>query len=70
MPDGVVPHSADVATAERQWVGPVPITRSARTVVDVATAHGDAALVAEAIRCRLSIFDQVAPLLARRLSWA
>ena len=64
IPDGVVAHFADVAAPERQWFGPVPVTRPARTVLDVATAHGDAALVAQAInqgiRRGLFTFGQVA----------
>ncbi len=65
IPDGVVAHFADINAPERQWFGPVPITRPARTVLDVAAAHGDAALVAQAIdqgiRRGLFTFDQVAP---------
>ncbi|MEZ4322217.1 MAG: hypothetical protein R3F61_32390 [Myxococcota bacterium] len=64
-PDGVVVHFADIQPRERQWFGPVPLTRPARTVLDVAAAHGDAGLVAQAIdegiRQGLFTFDQVAP---------
>lgn len=64
IPVGLVTHFADVPPPERQWLGPVPITRPARSVRDVAAAHGDAALVAQAIdqgiRRGLFKFDQVA----------
>lgn len=64
IPDGVVAHYANIPAADRQWVGPVPITSPARTVLDVAAAHGDAALVAQSIdqgiRRGLFTFDQVA----------
>lgn len=64
VPDGVVPHYADLAEADRQWLGPVPITRPARTIRDIATAHGDATLLAQAIdegiRADLFAFADVA----------
>ena len=65
VPDDVVMHLADLETADQQWLGPVPVTRPARSVLDVAAAHGDAALVAQAIvqgiRRDMFTFDQVAP---------
>lgn len=42
-------HFADVRPDERAWIGPVPVTTPEKTVRDVAAAHGDAALVAQAI---------------------
>lgn len=64
LPNGVVAHFADIAAPERQWFGPVPITRPARTVLDVANAHGDATLIAQAIdqgiRRGLFTFNHVA----------
>jgi len=63
-PEGAVIHHADLPDTDRQWLGPVPITRPARTVLYVAAAHGDAALVAQAIdkgiRNDLFTFEQVA----------
>ena len=49
VPPTYVLHYADIPPAERAWVGPVPVTTPARTVCDVATAHGDAAIVKQAI---------------------
>lgn len=64
IPDGVVVHFADMSASDRQWLGPVPVTRPARTVLDVAAAHGDASLVAQAIdqgiRRGLFTFDRIA----------
>ena len=48
-PEGTVVHFADVPASDRQWIGPVPITTPARSVLDVAAAHGDASLVGQAI---------------------
>ncbi|MBX2797020.1 MAG: type IV toxin-antitoxin system AbiEi family antitoxin domain-containing protein [Myxococcales bacterium] len=48
-PEGTVVHFADVPAFDRQWLGPVPITKPARSVLDVAAAHGDASLVGQAI---------------------
>ena len=42
-------HFANVRPDERTWIGPVPVTTPEKTVRDVAAAHGDAALVAQAI---------------------
>ena len=39
VPRGVVLHFADVAPAERSWVGPLPVTSVARTLNDCAAAH-------------------------------
>lgn len=49
VPPSYVLHYADIPAAERAWVGPVPVTTPARTVCDVADAHGDANLVRQAI---------------------
>lgn len=48
-PKSVSLHYAEVDPPSRMWMGPVPVTRPARTVRDVAAAHGDAILVAQAI---------------------
>jgi len=64
IPEGVLTHFADIPPSDRQWFGPVPVTRPARSVLDVAAAHGDAALVAQAIdqgiRSGMFTFDRVA----------
>jgi hypothetical protein len=63
-PAGAVLHFADIPEGDTQWLGPVQITKPARSILDVATAHGDAALVAQAIdegiRAGLFTFEQVA----------
>ena len=48
-PEGTVVLFADVPASDRQWLGTVPITTPARSVLDVAAAHGDASLVGQAI---------------------
>ena len=64
IPDGVVLHRANLDPSDRQWLGPVPITTAHRTVLDVADAHGDAALVNQAInegiRTGMFTFEKVA----------
>jgi len=64
VPENVVMHLADLGRHEQQWLGPVPVTTPARSVLDVAASHGDAALVAQAIdqgiRGDMFTFDQVA----------
>ena len=64
VPENVVMHLADLGRPDQQWLGPVPMTTPARTVLDVAASHGDAALVAQAIdqgiRGRMFTFEQVA----------
>ena len=42
-------HFADIAEADRAWIGAVPVTTPARTVRDVAADFGDADLVRQAI---------------------
>ncbi len=42
-------HFADLDPADRTWIGPVPLTTQARTVLDVAAAHGDPAIVRQAV---------------------
>ncbi len=49
VPDTYVLHFADLADADRAWVGPVAVTTPVRAVLDVAAANGDAGLVAQAI---------------------
>ena len=49
LPEGAVLHYADLAPSEIEWNGPIPLTTPARSVLDVAAAHGDAAVVAQAI---------------------
>jgi predicted transcriptional regulator of viral defense system len=49
-PDGVRLHFADVAEPERTWVGAVPTTSAARSIVDVALANGDPDVVDRAAR--------------------
>lgn len=65
IPGGVVAHFADVPLAEREWIGPVPVTTAARAIRDVAATHGDASMVARAIdqgiRDGLFLIDDVAP---------
>ena len=65
VPDDVVMHLADLDKGDQQWLGPVPVTKPDRSVLDVAAAHGDAALVAQAIdqgiRGGVFTFEQVAP---------
>ena len=64
IPEGAVLHFADIPEGDRQWLGPVQITKPARSVLDVSAAHGDASLVAQAIdqgiRTGLFTFDDVA----------
>ncbi|MED5374455.1 MAG: type IV toxin-antitoxin system AbiEi family antitoxin domain-containing protein [Myxococcota bacterium] len=49
LPDGMIAHYADLPPADITWNGPIPVTGPARSVLDVAAAHGDANLVAQAI---------------------
>lgn len=39
IPAGLVLHFADVAEADRSWVGPVPVTSAPRAQADCAAAH-------------------------------
>lgn len=48
VPDNLVLHFADIPEAHRTWTGPVPVTRPARSVNDVAEALGDPLLVEQA----------------------
>lgn len=48
-PKSVSVHYADIDDTAKTWIGPVPVTRPARTICDVASAHGDATLVGQAI---------------------
>ncbi len=63
-PEGAVLHFADVPDNDKQWLGPVQVTTPGRSVLDVASAHGDASLVAQAIdqgiRTGMFTFEQVA----------
>lgn len=49
VPHDLSLHFADIPEADRTWMGPVPVTRPARTVRDVARDHGDAQLIEAAI---------------------
>jgi len=49
VPEGISLHFADVPETYRTWSGPVPVTTAARTVCDLADAHGDAVLIEQAI---------------------
>lgn len=49
-PELVQLYYADLGPSERTWVGSVPVTTPGRTIVDVATAHGDATVIDAAIR--------------------
>lgn len=49
IPDLYVVHFSDVPERDRTRIGAVPLTRPARTVLDVAADHGDADLVEQAI---------------------
>ena len=45
VPPSYILHFAEVAPTMQVWMGPTP----ARTVLDVAAAHGDAGLVKQAV---------------------
>lgn len=66
VPDGVVLHFGDVAKAERRWIGPVPATSPARTLIDCAedTLPDDIlyAAVREAMERGLLSTDEMAEL--------
>lgn len=49
FPHGVVPHYADVPRQDRIWVGAIPVTSAARTVVDCATARLSPDLLRQAL---------------------
>lgn len=49
VPPLYVLHFTDLPKSDCAWMGPIPVTTPARTVRDVAEAHGDAGLVAQAI---------------------
>lgn len=59
VPEGVVARYADLFKGDWQWIGSVPVTTPARAVREVAVAHGDAQLVAQAIDqgIRQNLFD-------------
>lgn len=50
VPEGLRLHFADVADAERAWVGPVPVTTPIRTLRDCQAARLPPDLVAQAVR--------------------
>ena len=50
VPEGFHLHFADVADAERAWVGPVPVTTPIRTLCDCQAAHVAPDFVAQAVR--------------------
>lgn len=43
------PHHATVDPRDRSWIGPVPVTTPARSVIDVANLNGDPDIVEQAI---------------------
>jgi predicted transcriptional regulator of viral defense system len=49
IPDRVVVHHADVAPADREWIGAVPVTSPARTLLDCAAGHLAPDLMAQAL---------------------
>jgi predicted transcriptional regulator of viral defense system len=49
VPPSYILHFAEVAATMRVWMGPIPVTSPARTVLDVAAADGDADLVKQAV---------------------
>ena len=49
VPPSYILHFAEVAATMQAWMGPIPVTTPVRTVLDVATAHGDAGLVKQAV---------------------
>lgn len=50
VPSGVVLHFADIDPSQRSWVGPVPVTSVARTLIDCANSHVGPDLVNQAYR--------------------
>lgn len=50
FPEVLVPHFADLPAEDRAWVGSIPVTTPARTVLDCAEAHVPPELVAQAIQ--------------------
>jgi transposase-like protein len=67
-PELVRLYHADLSPSERAWVGSVPVTTPGRTIVDVAAAHGDAALIdaaiRQALRRNLASLPELAPAVA------
>jgi predicted transcriptional regulator of viral defense system len=49
VPPSFILHFADLTAGDQVWMGPIPVTTPARTVLDVAARHGDADLVQQAI---------------------
>jgi predicted transcriptional regulator of viral defense system len=49
IPRGVVLHHGTVRTAERTWVGAIPVTAPARTLLDCAVSHFSPELLQQAI---------------------
>ena len=49
VPSSFVLYFKDIQPIDRAWMGPVPITTSVRTVLDVTAAHGDPNLVRQAV---------------------
>jgi len=49
VPENVATYYADVPSKERTWYEHVPVTTPARTVLDLAAAHADPAIVEQAI---------------------
>ena len=49
VPRGVTLHHADIRPEERRWVGPVPVTSSARTLLDCAAERVAPDMVRQAV---------------------
>lgn len=49
VPGQATLHFADLADRDRTWVGPVPVTRPLRTLVDCATDHVEPILISQAV---------------------
>lgn len=49
IPPGVVLHHADIRPEERSWVGPVPVTSPARTLLDCAAERAAPDIVRQAL---------------------
>jgi predicted transcriptional regulator of viral defense system len=49
VPDGVVPHYADVPKRERAWAGAIPVTSPARTLADCAADYVSPDLLSSAV---------------------
>lgn len=50
VPAGIILHFADIDPSQRSWIGPVPVTSVARTLIDCASSHVAPDLVNQAYR--------------------